>query len=77
MSINRTDNKVVDTTAESKQPLLESTNPRHSVTMPKKEDLIEKEKEKAAEKPKKTYSLWDFTKFIMPFLWKGGIVLRI
>ncbi len=76
MSINRTDNKVVNTTTESKQPLLESSNPRHSVTMPKKEDLVAQAKAQA-EKNKKTYSLWDFTKFTMPFLWKGGFVIRI
>jgi ATP-binding cassette subfamily B protein len=80
MSINRTDNfkdsKVVDTTVESKQPLLETTNPRQSISLPKKEDLVEKAKAEA-EKKKKTYSLWDFTKFILPFLWKGGFLIRV
>ena len=79
MSINMTDNfkdsKVVDTTVESKQPLLETSNPRQSISLPRKEELVEKAKAEA-EKKKKTYSLWDFTKFTMPFLWKGGFLIR-
>jgi len=73
MSINRTDNKVVDTSTDTKQPLLEAS-PRQSISMPKKEDLVAKAQ---AEKKKKTYSLWDFTKFTMPFLWKGGFLIRL
>ncbi len=80
MSINRTDNlkdsKVMDTSGESKQPLLETTNPRASISLPKKEELVEKAKVEA-EKKKKTYSLWDFTKFTLPFLWKGGFMIRV
>ncbi len=81
MSINRTDNKVLDTTAgattEQKQPLLSEPSPRESISMPKKEELVAKTKAAEAEKQKKTYTLWDFTKFTMPFLWKGGFLIRV
>ena len=26
---------------------------------------------------KKSYSIWDFMKFTMPFIWKGGLIIRI
>ena len=45
--------------------------------MPKKEELVAKTKAAEAEKQKKTYTLWDFTKFTMPFLWKGGFLIRV
>ena len=82
MSINRTENlkdtKVADTTVESKQPLLETSfNPRESISLPKKEELVKKAKVEAEKKKKKTYSLWDFTKFTFPFLWKGGCLIRV
>ena len=52
---------------------------RESISLPKK-DLVadkkkEEEKKKAAEK--KSYSLWDFAKFTLPFLWKGGLLIRL
>lgn len=44
--------------------------------MPKKEDLIQAAKKEEEKKNKKTYNLWDFTKFTMPYLWKGGFWIR-
>ena len=26
---------------------------------------------------KKAYTLWDFMKFTIPFVWKGGVLIRI
>ena len=49
---------------------------RQSVSLPKKEDLVAKKKEED-EKNKKTYSLWDFAKFTLPFLWKGGLMIKL
>ena len=49
---------------------------RESISLPKKEDLVAKKKEEDA-KNKKTYSLWDFAKFTLPFLWRGGFMIRL
>lgn len=52
------------------------TNIRQSISLPNIEQQVAKVKAEAAKK-KKTYSLWDFVKFTLPFLWKGGIWIRI
>jgi hypothetical protein len=39
----------------------------------KKEDSKKKEEDA---KKKKTYSLWDFAKFTLPFLWRGGFMIK-
>ena len=52
------------------------TKPRQSISLPKKEDLVAKKKEEDA-KNKKTYSLWDFAKFTLPFLWRGGFMIKL
>ena len=49
---------------------------RQSISIPKKEDLVAKKKEEDA-KNKKSYSLWDFAKFTLPFLWRGGFMIRV
>lgn len=56
------------------------SNHRESISLPKKEELVaekKKEEEKKAAVNKKSYSLWDFAKFTLPFLWKGGILIRL
>ena len=50
--------------------------PRESISLPKKEDLVAKKKEED-KKNKKSYSLLDFAKFTIPFLWKGGFLIKI
>lgn len=50
--------------------------PRESISLPKKEDLVAKKKEEDI-KNKKSYSLLDFAKFTIPFLWKGGFLIKI
>jgi hypothetical protein len=68
-------NKTTDQSADMKQSLIEPPkNHRDSISLPKKEDLQAKA---AAETKKKTYTLWDFAKFTLPFLWRGGFVIRV
>ena len=51
---------------------------RESISLPKKEEEIKKAKEEEAKKPnKKEYSLWDFAKFTLPFMWKGGFWIKV
>jgi len=50
--------------------------PRESISLPIKEDLVAKKKEED-KKNKKSYSLLDFAKFTIPFLWKGGFLIKI
>ena len=54
----------------------EGSKPRQSISLPKKEEMVAKKKEEEA-KNKKTYSLWDFAKFTLPFLWRGGFMIRV
>ena len=49
---------------------------RDSISLPVKEVEIAKKKVEA-EKKKKSYSLWDFMKFTLPYLWKGGFWIRV
>ena len=53
-----------------------AVNVRQSISLPDKEKEIEKAK-KETEATKKTYSLLDFTKFTLPYLWRGGFWIRV
>ncbi len=61
---------------ESKPAAKSNTNLRQSVTMPSREIEIEKAK-KEEEAKKKKYSLLDFAKFTVPYLWLGGFWIRV
>ena len=49
---------------------------RDSITLPNREAEIEKAK-KEEEAKKKKYSLLDFAKFTLPYLWAGGFWIRV
>lgn len=51
-------------------------NIRQSISLPTKKEEEAKAKAEADKKAKKTYSLWDFTKFTLPYLWRGGWAIR-
>ena len=53
-----------------------AVNVRQSISLPDKEKEIEKAK-KETEATKKTYSLLDFAKFTLPYLWRGGFWIRV
>ena len=53
-----------------------AVNVRQSISLPDKEKEIEKAK-KETEATKKTYSLLDFSKFTLPYLWRGGFWIRV
>ena len=61
--------KVADSKVNSKN--------RESISLPKKEELVAAKKKEEKKVEKKAYSLWDFTKFTLPFLWKGGLLIRL
>jgi len=39
--------------------------------------IPQKPAEKKPEAKKKKYGLWDFTKFTLPYLWRGGLLIRV
>ena len=50
---------------------------RQSISLPKKPEEAKGPATNAAAAPKKKkYGLWDFTKFTVPYLWKGGFMIR-
>lgn len=53
-----------------------NSNIRQSISLPTKKEEEAKAKAEADKKAKKTYSLWDFTKFTLPYLWRGGWAIR-
>lgn len=54
-----------------------SSNVRQSISLPTKKEEEAKAKAEADKKDKKTYSMWDFTKFTLPYLWHGGWTIRV
>jgi len=64
---------------EKKQPLVEkeNLNKQSATTSASGPTKDQPAKPEAKAPPKKKYGLWDFTKFTVPYLWKGGLVIRI
>lgn len=71
-------NSTADYSKSINQSLLVAKTPnpdlRQSVSLPKK--TLDKEEEAKKDQSKKKYGLWDFTKFTVPYLWKGGFWIR-
>lgn len=65
--MNKTNEK--ESKKEIKAPLL--TEER------KKEEAKRKESTWGADASKKKYGMWDFFSFTLPFLWKGGLLIKI
>lgn len=68
--MNKTKEEGKEAKKDMKKPLIEGNKP--------------KEEAKGAGKNKwmdggssKSYTIWDFMKFTIPFVWKGGVKIRI
>jgi hypothetical protein len=76
-SINSTAPPHAHQREELKQSLLDSSKKANHSSAAVEPNNDKSPSKKPEEEKKKTYSLWDFMKFTMPFLWRGGFWIRV